>query len=74
MTKHMSGIVTMVAESRFQLTDDAGVSHFFVLGHGAAAEPADLTPLQHRQARIRVRYEAAPNLIGDVATEIHLAD
>ena len=37
-------------------------------------KPADLTPLQHRQARIRVRYEAAPNLIGDVATEIHLAD
>ena len=74
MTQSMTGIVTIVQESRFQLTDDAGVSHFFVLGHQAAAEPADLAPLQHRQARIRVRYTAAPNLIGNVATDIQLAD
>ena len=70
----MTGVVTLVAEGRFQLTDDAGVGHFFVLDRNAAAEPSQLAPLQHRQARIRVRYKSAPNLIGNVATAIDLAD
>ncbi len=66
----MTGIVTIVQEGRFQLTDDAGVSHFFLLSPHAAAEPAQLTALQQRQARISVRYTPAANLIGNVAHRI----
>jgi hypothetical protein len=68
------GVVTIVQEGRFQLTDDAGVAHLFVLGHRAPAEPEQLPPLQHRQARVRVRYEEAPNLIGRVAKRIDVLD
>ena len=69
-TKTMEGIVTIVQESRFQLTDDAGVSHLFILAHSASAEPAQLEPLQHRQARVRVRYTVPRNVIGLVAKAI----
>ncbi len=66
------GVVTIVQEGRFQLIDDAGVAHLFLLGRGAAAEPEQLPPLQHRQARVRVRYREAPTLIGRVAQRIDL--
>ncbi len=72
MAQTMEGVVTLVQESRFQLTDDGGVSHLFLLDHNAAAEPVQLTPLQHRQARVRVRYTPARNLIGNIATAIVL--
>jgi hypothetical protein len=70
----MCGVVTIVQEGRFQMTDDAGVSHLFVLGHSAAAEPSQLSALAMRQARVRVRYKAAANLIGNTVTTIDLAD
>ena len=70
----LRGIVTIVQESRFQVTDEAGVGHFFVLDRNAAAEPAQLTALQHRQTRVQVRYHPARNLIGNVATAIGLVD
>ena len=38
----MCGVVTIVQEGRFQMTDDAGVSHLFILAHTAAAEPQQL--------------------------------
>ena len=69
----MMGVVTIVQESRFQLTDDAGVSHLFILGHAAGAEPAQLAPLAHGQARVRVQYSKAANLIGYVADAIAYA-
>ena len=65
--KRMDGVVTIVQESRFQLTDDAGVSHLFILGHDTLAEPDQLEPLQRRQARVRVRYSENRNVIGLVA-------
>jgi len=71
--KSMDGIVTIVQESRFQLTDDEGVSHLFVLGHRALAEPDQLEPLQRRQARVTVRYTAARNVLGLVAHAIAIA-
>jgi hypothetical protein len=67
----INGIVAIVQEGRFVLTDDAGVSHFFVLSPSAAAEPAQLAALQRRQARVRVRYRPATKLIGHVANAIH---
>ena len=69
-TKTMDGIVTIVQESRFQLTDDRGVSHLFILGHDTLAEPAQLEPLQRRQARVRVRYTEPRNIIGLVAKSV----
>ncbi|GJE12442.1 MULTISPECIES: hypothetical protein [Methylobacterium] len=72
MTYVKEGVVTIVQESRFQLTDDNGVSHLFLLDRNAAAEPAQLAPLQARQARVRVTYEPARNLIGLVARSVRL--
>ena len=70
----MEGVVTLVQESRFQMVDDGGVYHNFLLSHGAAAEPADLAPLQARQARVRVGYRQAPNMIARIAHRIELCD
>ncbi|MDJ0386889.1 hypothetical protein QMO56_02075 [Roseomonas sp. E05] len=72
--KTMEGVVTIVQEGRFQLTDDGGVSHLFLLSHDAALEPEQLPPLQHRQARVRVHYTAARNLIALVAHSLERAD
>jgi hypothetical protein len=69
----MEGIVTIVQEGRFMLTDGNGVSHLFILGHGAGAEPDQLASLQQQQARVRVRYRQARNLIGLVAETVALA-
>jgi hypothetical protein len=72
MQNLIEGTVTIVQEGRFQLTDDAGVAHLFVLGHLAAAETGQLPALQRRQARVRVRYAPAVNVIGNVAHTIWL--
>ena len=69
----MEGVVTLVQESRFQLTDDRGVSHLFILGPNAAAETGQLPPLQRHQTRVRVRYTPAPNVIGNLISSIELA-
>lgn len=75
MTSHtMSGIVTIVQEGRFQMMDDNGVYHLFLLSPNAAAETAQLAALQNRQARVRVRYKPAANLIGNTASAIYLED
>jgi hypothetical protein len=71
-TRTMTGIVLLVQESRFQLRDDAGVAHMFILGSNAAAEPAQLAALQRRQARVEIRYTQAPNLIGHSVSAITL--
>ena len=70
----MVGIVLLAQESRFQLRDDAGVAHHFILAANAGAEPAQLAALQRRQARIEVRYTPAKNLIGNSASAIRLAE
>ena len=57
--RSIEGVVTIVQEGRFQLVDDAGVAHLFLLGHAAAADPEQLAPLQREQARVRVTYRAA---------------
>ncbi len=66
----MTGTVTIVQESRFQLTDDAGVGHLFTVGHACGTEPGQLANLQRHQSRIRVTYKPAPNTIGNIATSI----
>ncbi len=68
----MDGTVTLAQESRFQVTDDQGVGHLFILGHACSAEPDQLAPLARHQARIRIRYSEAKGLIGRVAQAIEL--
>jgi len=70
----MRGTVTIVQEGRFQLIDDRGVAHLFILGHAAAAEPAQLAPLGRRQARVSVRFTKPPHCIGNVAHSVTLAE
>ena len=69
----MEGIVTIVQEGRFMLTDDAGAAHLFMLDPLAAAETEQLAPLQAQQARVRVRYETPRNVIGLLARSVSLA-
>ena len=66
----MRGVVTITQEGRFQLTDDAGVSHLFILSFRAPAEPDQLTALQQRQARVEVSYQEVDNVIGKLARKI----
>ncbi|MER2265949.1 hypothetical protein [Methylobacterium oxalidis] len=66
----MRGVVTIAQESRFQLTDEKGVSHLFLLSPHALAEDDDLEPLQREQARVRVTYEPARNILGYRARRI----
>ena len=68
----MDGVVTIVQEGRFQLTDDQGASHQFILGRTALAETEQLRSLQTRQARVSVKYSDAPGLIGLIAHRIRL--
>ena len=70
----MEGLVTIVQESRFQLLDDRGAGHLFILGHQSLAEPDQLQPLQRRQARVRVSYSQPRNLIGMVAHAVDVAN
>jgi hypothetical protein len=67
----MTGLITIVQEGRFQMTDDDGVSRLFILSASAAAEAEQLTALQRRQARVRVRYKPASNLIGNTVSAIY---
>ena len=70
----MEGVITIVQEGRFQLTDTAGIGHHFVLGRLALAETEQLPRLARDQARVRVRYEQAEGLIAFTAKRIELLD
>jgi hypothetical protein len=66
----MDGLVTIVQEGRFQLLDDAGVGHHFLLRHSAALEPEQLPSLLMH--RVHVRYDEVPGIIGNVAVAVLL--
>lgn len=68
----MTGVVTIVQENRFQLLDDDGVSHHFLLWHAAATEPEQLPLVLHK--RVRVSYTDPANLIGHTARRIVLLE
>jgi hypothetical protein len=70
----MEGVVTIVQEGRFQLLDDQGVSHLFLLDSKAAAEPDQLPPLQHRQTRVRVCFKPRDDMIGHGVRQIMILD
>lgn len=66
----MEGVVTIIQESRFQLLDDDGVAHHFVLAHNAALEPEQLRSLMMR--RVRVIFSDPKGIIGHAASRIDL--
>jgi hypothetical protein len=68
----MTGVVTIVQEGRFQLLDDDGVSHQFLLAYSAAPDPEQLPDLL--QQRIRVSYSNPADLIGHAAHQIVLPE
>jgi hypothetical protein len=70
--RSMQGVITIVQEGRFQLVDDDGVAHHFLLGHKAALEPEQLPGLLMR--RIRVDYHDPSGIIGHEARRILLLD
>ena len=70
----MDGVVTIVQEGRFQLTDTQGVSHHFVLSRHALAETEQLPGLAHEQARVRIKYDQAKGVIALEAHRITLLD
>ena len=67
----ISGIVTIVQEGRFQLLDANGVSHHFILHHGAAADPEQLPPLLNQV--VQVSYKDAGEIVGHIATGLMVA-
>jgi hypothetical protein len=73
-THDMDGTITIVQESRFQMTDDQGAAHLFLLGPNASAEPAQLAPLAARQARVRVRYRTGENIVGALAEAVFVIE
>ena len=68
----VEGTVAIVQEARFQLLDDAGVAHHFVLSYNAGLEPEQLPSLLTR--RVRVAYVDPPGIIGHHARKILLLD
>jgi hypothetical protein len=68
----MDGVITIVQEGRFQLTDTRGVAHHFVLSRHALAETEQLPALARQQSKVRVKYAQAPGLIAYEAKRIEL--
>jgi hypothetical protein len=68
----MTGVVTIVQEGRFQLLDDDGVAHHFLLKWSAASEPEQLPDLLNQ--RVRVSYTSSDDLIGHAALGILLEE
>ena len=70
----MEGVVTIVQEGRFQLTDTLGVAHHFVLSRHALAETEQLPVLAHDQSRVRIKYDQAEGVVAFAAHRITLLD
>ena len=71
--KSVEGVITIVQEGRFQMTDRQGVSRLFVLSPNAAMETEQLVPLVHDRIAVRVTYRDGDNALAHVATRIDTA-
>ena len=70
----MDGVITIVQEGRFQLTDTSGIAHHFVLSRHSLAETEQLPRLAREQTHVRVKYDQAKGLIAYEAKRIELLD
>lgn len=68
--KTMIGTVLLVQEGRFQLRDEQGAAHLFILGHASFAETDQLPALARSQCRVRVSYKHAPDVVALIAKRI----
>jgi len=71
--KSVEGVITIVQEGRFQMTDRDGVTRMFVLSPNAAMETEQLVPLGRSQVPVRVTYRSGDNALAHVATRIDTA-
>lgn len=69
-TRTVTGVITLVQESRFKLVDTHGRSKLFTLGHGAAIDPEDLGPILHSGHPVTITFEATKGLIAGTVSEI----
>ncbi len=60
----IDGVVLFAQEGRLHILDNDGAGHLFILGRNAAPETAQMHALQARQARVRIRYSEALDVIG----------
>ena len=71
MRNYTRGKLSLVQEERFQLIDDRGVAHLFLVAPGVSLKPADLRKILRSEQPVRVEYEESPTLIARIATAIH---
>ena len=71
MGNKVGGTITVVQEERFQLVDDDGVAHLFILDHHSELEPDDLRAFWREGRRVSVRFEDAPDLIARIARKVN---
>ena len=69
----LTGRVLIVQEGRFQVIDDEGAGHLFILSPHAALETTQLRPLAKAQARVTVTYRDAALVVGLMAERVELA-
>ena len=72
--KTMTGTVLLAQEGRFQLRDEAGAAHLFLLGHASFAETDQIPALARAQSRVRVSYKEAEDIVALVAKRIDVLD
>lgn len=70
----MVGTLVIVQENRFQLLDNNGVGHLFLLHHRSSVDYDQLLPLLHRQVRVSYRPAAPAQIIANAALRIDLLE
>jgi hypothetical protein len=63
----VTGVITLVQETRFRLVTDQGQGKLFLLSHDAPLEPQDLPDLQRDETRVTVHFTDADDLIAGIA-------
>ena len=70
----VSGVMTLVQESRFKLVGEDGVHRHFILSHRSAAEPQDLAALVRDAVPVSVAYRERAGYGSAIAVTISLLD
>lgn len=63
----LTGVITVVQETRFRLVTDQGQGKLFLLSHDAPLDPQDLPDLQRRRTRVTVHFIDADGLVAGIA-------
>ena len=66
----LSGIITVVQESRFQLALEGGGTRLFVLAHDAPLDAEELRALQRERVPVEVTFRPSRNLIAGEARAV----